>query len=90
MSKEAYGHTLLRFEFKLAAGFKNEASMRSLLGGRCVLDGSGIRVINNDGYNAAHPNNPPNHCRVHSSPEHSVGAKTCLLRATNTAELRGD
>lgn len=82
LSKEEYGDLILRFEFKLPPGGNNGIALRSPLGGQCSSDGLEIQVIDNDGYNAAHPNNPLKPYQVHGSLYHCVGAKTGFLRPT--------
>jgi hypothetical protein len=82
LSKEEYGDMVLRFEFKLPPGGNNGIALRSPVGGHCSSDGLEIQVIDNDGYNAAHPNNPLKPYQVHGSLYHCVGAKTGFLRPT--------
>ncbi len=80
LSKEEYGDLVLRFEFKLPPGGNNGIALRTPLGGHCSSDGVEIQVIDNDGYNAAHPNSPLKPYQVHGSLYHCVGAKTGFLR----------
>lgn len=82
LSKEEYGDMVLRFEFKLPPGGNNGIALRSPVGGHCSSDGLEIQVIDNDGYNAAHPNSPLKPYQVHGSLYHCVGAKTGFLRPT--------
>ena len=80
LSKEEYGDLVLRFEFQLPPGGNNGIALRTPLGGHCSSDGVEIQVIDNDGYNAAHPNSPLKPYQVHGSLYHCVGAKTGFLR----------
>ena len=80
LSKEEYGDLVLRFEFKLPPGGNNGIALRTPAGGHCSADGVEIQVIDNDGYNAAHPNSPLKPYQVHGSLYHCVGAKTGFLR----------
>ena len=80
LSKEEYGDMVLRFEFKLPPGGNNGIALRTPLGGHSSSDGVEIQVIDNDGYNAAHPNAPLKPYQVHGSLYYCVGAKTGYLR----------
>ncbi len=80
LSKEEYGDLVLRFEFKLPPGGNNGIALRSPLGGHCSSDGLEIQVIDNDGYNTAHPDHPLKPYQVHGSLYYCVGAKTGYLR----------
>ena len=80
LSKEEYGDLVLRFEFQLPPGGNNGIALRAPLGGHCSSDGMEIQVIDNEGYNAAHPNSPLKPYQVHGSLYHCVGAKTGFLR----------
>lgn len=80
LTKEEYGDMVLRFEFKLPPGGNNGIALRTPLGGHSASDGLEIQVIDNDGYNAAHPNSPLQPYQVHGSLYHCVGAKTGFLR----------
>lgn len=80
LTKEEYGDMVLRFEFKLPAGGNNGIALRTPLGGHSASDGLEMQVIDNDGYNAAHPTAPLKPYQVHGSLYHCVGAKTGYLR----------
>jgi hypothetical protein len=80
LTKEEYGDMVLRFEFKLPPCGNNGIALRTPLGGHSASDGLEIQVIDNDGYNAAHPNAPLQPYQVHGSLYHCVGAKTGYLR----------
>lgn len=80
LSKEEYGDLLLRFEFKLPQGGNNGIALRTPLGGHSSSDGLEIQVIDNDGYNAAHPNAPLKPYQYHGSIYHCLGAKPGFLR----------
>jgi hypothetical protein len=80
LSKEEYGDLVLRFEFKLPPGGNNGIALRTPLSGHCSSDGIEVQVIDNDGYNAAHPTSPLKPYQVHGSLYHCVGAKTGFLR----------
>ncbi len=80
LSKEEFGDMILRFEFKLPPGGNNGIALRTPLGGRSSSDGLEIQVIDNDGYNAAHPNAPLKPFQYHGSIYHCVGAKPGFLR----------
>jgi len=80
MSKEEFGDMVLRFEFKLPTAGNNGIAIRTPLGGHPASDGIELQVIDNDGYNAAHPTQPLKPYQVHGSLYHCVGAKTGYLR----------
>jgi hypothetical protein len=82
LSKEEYGDLVLRFEFKLPPGGNNGIALRSPVGGHCSSEGIEVQVIDNDGYNAAHPDHPLKPYQVHGSLYYCVGAKTGFLRPT--------
>jgi hypothetical protein len=79
-SKEEYGDMLLRFEFKLPPAGNNGIALRCPLGGHPASDGFEIQVIDNDGYNAAHPKEPLLPYQYHGSLYYCVGAKPGFLR----------
>jgi hypothetical protein len=94
LSKEEFGDVILRFEFKLPPGGNNGIALRSPLGGHSASDGLEVQVIDNDGYNAKHPQAPLKPYQVHGSLYHCVGAKTGYLRPVGEwnfeeIELRG-
>ncbi len=80
LSKEEFGDVTIRFEFKLPKAGNNGIALRTPLGGHSASDGLEIQVIDNDGYNAAHPDHPLKPYQVHGSLYHCVGAKTGYLR----------
>lgn len=80
LTKEEFGDLLLRFEFKLPPGGNNGIALRTPLGGHSSSDGLEIQVIDNDGYNAAHPKAPLLPYQYHGSLYHCVGAKPGFLR----------
>ncbi len=80
LSKEEYGDMILRFEFKLPKGGNNGIALRTPLGGHSSRDGLELQVIDNDGYNEAHPKAPLKPYQCHGSLYHCVGAKTGYLR----------
>ncbi|CAN5904900.1 DUF1080 domain-containing protein [soil metagenome] len=80
LTKDEYGDMILRFEFKLPPGGNNGIALRTPLGGHSASDGLELQVIDNDGYNAAHPKAPLQPYQVHGSLYHCVGAKTGYLR----------
>jgi hypothetical protein len=80
LSKEEYGDLLLRFEFKLPTAGNNGIALRTPLTGRSASEGLEVQVIDNDGYNAKHPQAPLKPYQVHGSLYHCVGAKTGFLR----------
>jgi hypothetical protein len=81
LSKEEYGDMILRFEFKLPPGGNNGIALRSpLVAKQAAAEGLEIQVIDNDGYNAAHPTKPLLPYQYHGSLYHCVGAKPGFLR----------
>ena len=80
LSKEEFGDMVLRFEFKLPPGGNNGIALRTPLGGHSSSDGLEIQVIDNEGYNAAHPTAPLKPYQYHGSIYHCVGAKPGFLR----------
>ena len=80
LSREEYGDMILRFEFKLPPAGNNGIAIRTPLGGSPSSDGIELQVIDNDGYNAAHPTSPLLPYQVHGSLYHCVGAKVGYLR----------
>ncbi len=80
LSKEEYSDMILRFEFKLPKGGNNGIALRSPLGGHSSRDGLELQVIDNGGYNEAHPKAPLKPYQCHGSLYHCVGAKTGYLR----------
>jgi hypothetical protein len=80
LSKQEYGDLDLRFEFKLPTAGNNGIALRTPLNGHPANDGLEIQVIDNDGYNAAHPNAPLKPYQYHGSIYHCVGAKPGFLR----------
>jgi hypothetical protein len=80
LSKEEFGDLTLRFEFKLPSGGNNGIALRTPLNGHPASDGLEIQVIDNDGYNAAHPKAPLKDFQYHGSIYHCVGAKAGYLR----------
>ena len=80
LSREEYGDMLLRFEFKLPPAGNNGIAIRTPLGGSPSSDGIELQVIDNEGYNAAHPKAPLLPYQVHGSLYHCVGAKVGYLR----------
>lgn len=80
LSQEAYTDLVLRFEFKLPEGGNNGIALRAPVGGHASSDGLEIQVIDNDGYNAAHPKAPLKDYQYHGSIYHCLGAKPGFLR----------
>jgi hypothetical protein len=80
LTKEEYGDLRLRFEFKLPPGGNNGIALRCPAEGRAASEGLEIQVIDNDGYNAAHPKAPLLPYQYHGSLYHCVGAKPGFLR----------
>lgn len=94
LSRQEYGDMILRFEFKLPPAGNNGIAIRTPLGGAPSSDGIELQVIDNEGYNAAHPTAPLKPYQVHGSLYHCVGAKTGFLRPTGEwnfeeIEMRG-
>ena len=80
LTQEEFGDMILRFEFKLPPAGNNGIALRSPLGGHSSSDGLEVQVIDNDGYNAKHPQAPLKPYQVHGSLYYCVGAKTGFLR----------
>jgi hypothetical protein len=81
LTKDEYEDFLLRVEFKLPPAGNNGIALRTPLGGHSSSDGLELQVIDSDGYNAAHPNEPLLPYQYHGSLYHCVGAKHGFLRA---------
>ena len=91
LSKEEYGDMVLHFEFKLPSGGNNGIALRTPLNGHPAADGLEIQVIDNEGYDAAHPKAPLKEYQRHGSIYHCVGAKPGYLRPVgqwNYEEIR--
>jgi hypothetical protein len=80
LSKEEYENFVARIEFMLPAGGNNGFALRTPIGGHSSKDGLELQVIDSDGYNAAHPNNPLKPYQYHGSLYNCVGAKHGFLR----------
>lgn len=80
LSKDEYENFTLRFEFKLPPAGNNGIALRTPVGGHSSSDGLEIQVIDNDGYNAKHPDAPLKPFQYHGSLYHCVGAKHGYLR----------
>jgi hypothetical protein len=80
LTKDEYENFIVRFEFKLPPAGNNGIAIRTPLGGHSSSDGCEIQVIDNDGYNAAHPKEPLLPYQYHGSLYHCVGAKHGYLR----------
>jgi len=80
LSKEEYGDLVMRFEFKLPSGGNNGIALRTPLNGHPASDGLEIQVIDNEGYDAAHPKAPLKDYQRHGSIYHCLGAKAGYLR----------
>lgn len=78
--KDEFENGIIRFEFKLPPAGNNGIALRTPLGGHSASDGLEIQVIDNDGYNAAHPTAPLKPYQYHGSLYHCVGAKPGYLR----------
>jgi hypothetical protein len=95
LSKEEYGDIIIRTEFILPPGGNNGIAIRTPANGRPAQDGFELQVIDNDGYNAAHPKAPLKDTQYHGSLYFLVGAKQGYLRPVGTwnyqeIEVRGD
>jgi hypothetical protein len=91
LSEEEYGDMILQFEFKLPSGGNNGIALRTPLNGHPAADGLEIQVIDNEGYDAAHPKAPLKDYQRHGSIYHCVGAKPGYLRPVgqwNHEEIR--
>jgi len=80
LTKDEYENFALRFEFKLPPAGNNGIALRTPLGGHSSSDGLEIQVLDSDGYNAAHPQEPLLPYQYHGSLYHCVGAKHRYLR----------
>ncbi len=80
LTKDEYENFILRFEFKLPPAGNNGIALRAPLGGRSHMDGLEIQVLDSDGYNAAHPQEPLLPYQYHGSLYYCVGAKHGYLR----------
>jgi hypothetical protein len=80
LTKEEYENVIIRFEFKLPPAGNNGIALRTPLGGHSSSDGLEIQVLDSDGYNAAHPQEPLLPYQYHGSLYHCVGAKHGYLR----------
>ena len=94
LSKEEYGDMIIRTEFILPPGGNNGIAIRTPANGRPAQDGFELQVIDNDGYNAAHPKAPLKDTQYHGSLYFLVGAKHGYLRPVGTwnyqeIEVRG-
>jgi hypothetical protein len=80
LTKDEYENFVLRFEFRLPPAGNNGIAIRTPLGAHSSSDGLEIQVIDNDGYNAAHPKAPLLPYQYHGSLYHCVGGKHGYLR----------
>lgn len=80
LSKDEYENFILRVEFKLPPAGNNGIAIRTPLDGHSSADGFELQVIDNDGYNAAHPDAPLLPYQYHGSLYFCVGAKHGFLR----------
>lgn len=80
LTKDEYENFILRVEFKLPPAGNNGIALRTPLGGHSSSDGLELQVIDNDGYNAKHPNAKLKSYQYHGSLYHCVGAKHGYLR----------
>ncbi len=80
LSKEPYENFVMRVEFKLPPAGNNGIAIRTPVGGHPSTDGFEIQIIDNDGYNAKHPNAHLKSYQYHGSIYHCVGGKPGYLR----------
>ncbi len=80
LSKEPYENFVMRVEFKLPPAGNNGIAIRTPVGGHPSSDGFEIQIIDNDGYNAKHPDAHLKSYQYHGSLYHCVGAKPGYLR----------
>ena len=80
LTKDDYENVIIRVEFKLPPAGNNGIALRTPLGGHSSSDGLELQVIDSDGYNAKHPNEPLKPYQEHGSLYHCVGAKQGYLR----------
>jgi len=95
LSKEEYTDCIIRFEVKIPENCNNGIALRTPLGGHSASDGLEIQVIDNDGYNKAHPGKELKDYQYHGSVYHLVGAKPGFLRTPGEwnyeeIEIRGN
>lgn len=80
LTKDEYENFILRVEFKLPPAGNNGIALRTPLDGHSSSDGLELQIIDNDGYNAAHPNDPLLPYQYHGSLYFCVGARPGYLR----------
>ncbi len=80
LTKEPYTDFVLRCEFRLPPAGNNGIALRTPPNGHSSRDGLELQVIDNDGYNAKHPNAHLKPYQYHGSIYHCVGAKHGYLR----------
>lgn len=95
LSKEQYTDCIIRFEVQIPDGCNNGIALRTPVGGHSASDGLEIQVIDNDGYNKAHPGKELKEYQYHGSVYHLVGAKPGFLRPAGQwnfeeIEIRGN
>ncbi|MBK8093748.1 MAG: DUF1080 domain-containing protein [Verrucomicrobiaceae bacterium] len=95
LSKEQYTDCIIRFEVQIPEGCNNGIALRTPVGGHSASDGLEIQVIDNDGYNKAHPGKELKEYQYHGSVYHLVGAKPGFLRPAGQwnfeeIEIRGN
>ncbi len=94
LTKEEYENFVLKVEFKLPPGGNNGIAVRCPAGGHPSNDGFELQIIDNDGYNAKHPNAHLKPYQYHGSLYYCAGAKPGYLRPTGEwnyqeVEVRG-
>lgn len=80
LSKDPYENFIMRIEFKLPPAGNNGIAIRTPVGGHPASDGFEVQIIDNDGYNAKHPDAQLKSYQYHGSLYHCVGGKPGYLR----------
>ena len=94
LSMEEYEDCIIKVEFKLPHAGNNGIALRTPQSGRSASEGFEIQILDSEGYNAAHKDNPLLPTQYHGSLYHCVGAKHGYLRPVGTwnyqeIEVRG-